>query len=124
MKSSRVFLSVLAILLCSSAAVADPPTSINVDYKVDFHVLMITVNHPTDDPSEHYIEKVTVAMNGRLVYSKDFNTQTNYQSLAVPVIDSIMAKPGDVLIISAFCNKGGGALTVQYIVPNNAQYQG
>lgn len=110
MKKITLFL-VLAILTFACAkAFADPPDSIDADYDIKRNVLVIEVNHPVLDPTEHYINSVTVYQNSKLIFKKDFEQQTDREGLNVPPIDA-NANAGDVFKITATCNKGGSKTT-------------
>jgi hypothetical protein len=106
---------IAAILLFAGPALATPPDSIAVSLD-STHLLSVDVHHPVKKwPSEHFIIRITVALNDKTVITQTFGSQTSqeWQSVWYQVND---AKPGDKIAVTAECSVLG-KLTVNYVVP-------
>lgn len=104
MKIFFVFLTFLFLVV--SSVWASPATSIDVSYDAKAKSITATIYHQSYDIKKHYIRVVKMSINGAIVDTKNFHWQhTAQEQTAVFSIPDV--KPGDTILIEAFCNKGG-----------------
>jgi hypothetical protein len=92
--------------LCG-AALATPPDSISLKFDPETHVLVSTIYHPVKgNPSEHFIAKVAVDVNGAVMVTQTFKSQTGtkVQEVSYVLVD---VKEGDKVGLTAVCSLFG-----------------
>jgi hypothetical protein len=92
------------LLLLVLPAAATAPANITITYNPDMHKLSVTVTHPTEDPSTHYIRGVKVKINGAVVSDPDYKSQPGRNSFTYTY--DVMANPGDAVWVVATCVQG------------------
>ncbi len=99
----------------SGLASAHPPSAVNLEYDLETKVLTITTPHSVGDSTDHYIDLITVSLNGEEIVRQNFFTQvTSGEQEAIYLV--IDAEAGDTLTVFANCNRFGDAeasLTVE-----------
>ncbi len=107
MRRIRLFEGVLSILFCAcTAALAHPPSALQLAFDPAQHMLQITVMHDTKNPAEHFIKTITVHWNGKEIVKQEFASQQDKDKQAVSYrIDD--ARPGDELAVTGVCNVFG-----------------
>lgn len=96
----------LGLSLCASfIAFAHPAKEVDVTVK-DNNIIIIKVMHNVADPAVHYIKKIEILLNGKIILNKKFQSQTdvNEQDLTYAVEN---LNKGDKLMIKTKCNKFG-----------------
>ena len=105
-RMKKVFLIIFGVLFVAHLAYAHPPLAINIKYDPETKQVTANIAHEVSNPKRHYINKVVVKINGVVVELKRLFFQTNAKEqiimIAIPT-----ARPGDVIVIEAYCNKGG-----------------
>jgi hypothetical protein len=102
----KILLTFACFFFAASLANAHPPSTIDIKYDQAAKKVTAIIAHQVGNPRGHYIDKVTMAINQavpelqRLFFQKTARDQ-------VAVFDVPVLKPGDVIVIEAFCNKGG-----------------
>lgn len=99
-------LVLLILILNIQIAFAHPPSRIDSEYDVSLETLEVYVFHSVGNPKEHYIEKVTVDVNGLEAYSNDFYEQEDDNRIALNYSLSDL-KNGDVVVVKATCSRIG-----------------
>lgn len=105
---------VLTFILVSSGVTAHPPSDIELDYNGADGVLNVQVNHRVGNPSNHYVEKITVYKNGNVILEKAYQKQDS--SSGGNYSYRVKAQNGDSIRVEAKCNQFGnvsGTLEVQ-----------
>ena len=85
---------------------------------VEGNILQVTAQHNVGNPQTHYIDEITVTLNGKKIITQLFSLQTGNTQKVSYTIPSL--KSGDTITVLAHCNKGGnriGAITVKPVVP-------
>ena len=85
---------------------------------VEGNILQVTVQHNVGNPQTHYINEITVTLNGKKIITQLFSLQTDNTQKVSYTIPSL--KPGDTITVLAHCNKGGnreGTITVPPVAP-------
>lgn len=102
----KIFLIIGCFLLSAQLVYASPPTSIDVTYDSKTKKITALVYHQSYNIKKHYINVVTLIVNGAVVEVQRFHWQHTAREQTA-VFDVPDLKPGDVITIKAFCNKGG-----------------
>lgn len=69
-------LIVVSMLGIAAAAFAHPPKSISLLWNPD-GTLTVTLDHQVNDPQKHFINKITIYVNDKIVATKEYQTQAN-----------------------------------------------
>ena len=114
----RQFAPVLfALILMCGAALATPPDSISLKFDPVTHILASTIYHPVkSNPSEHFIAKVVVDVNGTVMVTQTFKSQTDskVQEVSYVLVD---VKEGDRVGLTAVCSLFGQLKQVLVVAP-------
>ena len=103
----KLLLAVMFVLFYTSAALAHPPTAIQVK-AIDATQIEVTVLHGTKNPDAHHIKEIVVSLNGGKIIVQDFSTQqTNEAQKAVYNLPELIKDPKAAITVYAVCNKGG-----------------
>ena len=109
-----LFLSLAALLLAVGAQ-AHPPKALEVTYDRAAKQLAITVTHGVSDVKSHYIDVITIEVDGKEVQKLTLKEQSSLESHQARV-DVGDLKPGTRILVKASCNKFGSkkaTLTVE-----------
>ena len=110
-----VILALLAAALVLVMPVsAHNPTDIQVSYDPGTEKLSVTVTHPVDDPTTHFVNKVQVRQNGRTISDPDYKSQPEKTTFTYTY--DVKAAPGDTIWVLTTCNRGG-SLEKKYDIP-------
>jgi len=82
-------------------ASAHPPLSVELVYQDG--MLNVTITHPVLDPENHYVQNVTVEVNGATVLTQNYTTQPATVE-AFSYEYEVDAGPGDVITATATCS--------------------
>jgi desulfoferrodoxin (superoxide reductase-like protein) len=96
----------IALLAAVSGVWAHPASAVRLEFDPVSRVLTVTVAHDTKKPAEHYIQSVSVRLNGKEIVRQEFASQENgsFQTVSYKIID---AKPGDAIEVTTICNVFG-----------------
>ena len=114
----RTFAPVLfALTVLCGAALASPPDSISLKFDPVTHILVATVYHPVpSNPSDHFISKVVVDVNGAAMVTQTFKRQTDkkVQEISYVLVD---VKEGDKVGLTGVCSVFGQLKKVLVVAP-------
>ncbi len=98
-----IIIAILCIFIASSMAHPADSLVMSIDSN---GLLSIQIYHPVKDHAKHYINKVTVELNGKEIIQQSFKSQTDktVQELIYKIID---AKENDKITLTAYCNITG-----------------
>jgi desulfoferrodoxin (superoxide reductase-like protein) len=99
-----LILLLVSVFIFSASAFCDQPQSIFVVIKEGG--IDVVVTHPTSLPEEHYIQRIEISLNGKIVAQKDFTSQTDERTQQAS-FDFLATKKGDTLEITAYCSSFG-----------------
>lgn len=102
----KVLVSALIVLAGCLQATAHPAQVVQMAYNSDMKTLSIDVIHPASDPDGHYIEEVTLTLNGEEWIVQKFRAQTDKQGLRLNYYIPRLKK-GDEIKATVRCNKFG-----------------
>jgi hypothetical protein len=107
----------LALVLMCGAALATPPDSISLTFDPATHILASTIYHPVrSNPSEHFVARVVVDVNGAVMVTQTFKSQTDakVQEVSYVLVD---VKEGDKIGLTAVCSLFGQAKQTLAVAP-------
>jgi len=114
----RTFAPVLfALTIMCGAAMATPPDSISLKFDPVTHILDATIYHPVpSNPSDHFIAKAVVDVNGVVMVTQTFKRQTDtkVQEVSYVLVD---VKEGDKVGLTAVCSLFGQLKRVLVVAP-------
>jgi hypothetical protein len=108
--------SIICLMTCAACptkANAHRPGGVTLDYNIDTKVLSVAISHSVSNPAKHYVDKVTIAVNGELIKTFEYTSQPDNSTFTYQY--SLEAKEGDELKVKAECNYFGSR-TVKLIV--------
>ncbi len=114
MKLNKLVLLFLLALL-PMAIFAHAPKKLVLSYDKETCNLIVSVQHPVKDVQDHYIESLTVKVNGEIVKTLDYTFQSSRENHEVK-IELHDLEPGTKVEVKAVCNKLGsksGSLTIE-----------
>jgi desulfoferrodoxin (superoxide reductase-like protein) len=102
----RTAFLILTGLLLTSSIFAHPPSEIELEFNPFEYILTVIIHHSVNDPSKHYIYKVTVELNGKEIITQEFKYQyaDDAQLTLYQIFD---ARGGDEITVTAYCNISG-----------------
>lgn len=89
---------------------AHPAKKVEVTYDSSTGKLKITATHSVSDPSKHYIETITITVDGKVLKTETY-TQQSDKSIQEVQIQIPELKKGSVVVVNTKCNKGGSKKT-------------
>lgn len=106
-KTIKVSLLVTVILLAmtfllSTPASAHRPKSVDLKYEPGTQTLSITIIHSVKNPDKHYIEEISISVNGKKVSEHEYKNQADKKSFTVEY--NVAAKDGDTIKVKASCS--------------------
>jgi len=84
---------------------AHAPQSVDLDYDLAKQTLIVTIDHWAVSTSTHFIEKVEIKKNGKLVEKAEYTSQPSAEEFTYTY--SIPAEPGDKFEVKAICSVHG-----------------
>ena len=77
MRAWTVPLSAVVWFALSSAAFGHAPGDLELAFDWDTHTLSVHVDHRVQDAGRHYVDKITVEVNGKKVIEQTFRSQVD-----------------------------------------------
>lgn len=105
MKLRKIILSFALILFAFNVS-AHPPKKITLKFDAKTQELDINIDHAVKDMNDHFVEKITVNINGTLVSTTEYKKQKDLKG-DVYRIKLADIKVGDLIEVTANCNKWG-----------------
>jgi desulfoferrodoxin (superoxide reductase-like protein) len=111
--ANRFICAILFLAALAQAAAAHPPKSVSLVWNPGGS-LTVKVDHSVNDPQKHYVNKIIVYVNDKIVAQKEYSSQTNEDGQTDTF--SLGALPSGVNIkAEAFCvimGSATGAITL------------
>lgn len=102
----KVCLAMLFLTIFVSPVLAHPPTKVEISFNASTRMLTAAITHPVENPENHYVGKVDVAINGNEVLEHKLSRQDNADTQVVSYLIPD-AKTGDVISVEGYCNISG-----------------
>ncbi len=77
-----IVLSLISLAVLSGCALAHPPSDVAVTYDQNNGDLIVTINHPVDDPTTHYVKQVTVTQGDTVLVDTYYSSQPDRSSFS------------------------------------------
>jgi desulfoferrodoxin (superoxide reductase-like protein) len=84
-------------------AYAHAPSSLELAYDIDEHLLFVKVMHSVAKVNNHYVNKIEVALNGDKIVTQRIDSQSSPESQDVQYV-IVDAEIGDEISVTAHCN--------------------
>ena len=102
----KILFACAALFLFTSVLKADPPKKITLVYSAETKKLSIEVYHPVQKVEDHFIDMISISVDGKEVKVLKPLKQTNEKSeLDVVLLPEI--KAGSLVKVKARCNRFG-----------------
>jgi hypothetical protein len=105
-----ILVSALFILSLPLAASATDPEKVDVFYNSYTKALTVTITHPSNNPSGHYVKEVTVKKNGAVVQRSAYTKQDGD---VFTYTYKMQATGQDMIEVTVTCS-AHGSKTVKY----------
>lgn len=93
------------MLFVSQDAKANVPEGVELSYEMDSQTLTVTISHPVDNPTAHYIKCVEIKKNSKTVSINNYTEQPSMSSFRYTY--NVDAGAADILEATATCNFAG-----------------
>ena len=107
MKKAVIFMIICFSIAVCSVVYAHPPSDINISFDTKTKMLKAVIMHNvTLRPTNHYINKVDIGLNGGEIIEHKISKQDNdlTQTVSYLIPD---AQVGDMLSVEAYCSISG-----------------
>jgi len=105
MRKIPVILCLGIMVLPASLLYAHSPQKVVLSYDQNARSLTVDVAHSVADPASHFVDRIEISQNGKMIVQKEPPRQdAKGMSEVYPLTD---VKSGDIVKVTAFCNKGG-----------------
>ena len=106
MRKAFLLVIVCFVVAVSSIAYAHPPSDITITYDANTKMLHAVIMHKVNNPEKHFIKKVEVGLNGKVIIDHTISRQDNGtdQTVVYLIPD---AKAGDTLSVEGYCSISG-----------------
>lgn len=98
-------LSLIVLLTVVGLVQAHAPSE--VDVRLSGDTLIISAIHKSKKTKKHFVNKISVAINGTEVTAKMFTGQNTKEGLNTDIVLPRAVSPGDAIAVTARCNKKG-----------------
>lgn len=120
-KSILLGLSIFMAIFLSLTVVkvsANPPSNMSLSYNSGTEQLNVTITHITGGTPGHYIDNVTISVNGIMVHSQTYSSQPNPTTFTDQYLN-IVADVGDTINVWARCSLTADTITRQLVVTSS-----
>ncbi len=97
---------IVGLLFLQPLLYAHPPGDVDLEFNLEEHLLTVRVQHHTEAPLVHYINKIVVELNDNEMIVQRFKKQPT-KNIQIAVYKMIDAKIDDVIQVTAYCNING-----------------
>ena len=115
-RSILIILFLVALISMPYTVYANAPSSMTVSYNLETQDLLVTITHPVNDLTTHYIKELKIEKNGVLYNTSLYESQPDLNSFTYTY--TVNATTGDTIDATASCIQGGSK-TIQHTVAIN-----
>lgn len=112
-----VLAAAILFLLLTAPVAAHPPVSVTPVYDQNTSLLGVTIVHPVQGNSRHYITAVSISVNGRVVNKTEYTSQP---SDTFTYTYPLELRPGNSVAVMASCSQFGER-SATFIMPGETQ---
>jgi len=114
-----IFVSLIVFCAIPFIVFANAPSGLAVSYNLETQDLQVTITHPVNDPTTHYIYKVELQKNGMIHNTSTYTSQPDPNSFTYTY--RVNATTGDTIDVTASCIQGGSKTTRYTVSTNNVE---
>jgi len=114
-----IVLFLMAFIAIPYTVCANAPSGMTVAYNLETQDLRVTITHPVNDQTTHYIYEVKIEKNGVLYNTSLYNSQPDQNSFTYTY--QVNATTGDIIDVTASCIQGGSKTIQHTIAINNGE---
>jgi len=111
-----IILFLMASIAIPYTVCANAPSGMTVSFNLETQDLRVTITHPVNDQTTHYIYEVKIEKNGVLYNTSLYDNQPDLNSFSYTYL--VNATTGDIIDVTASCIQGGSK-TIQHTVAIN-----
>jgi hypothetical protein len=111
-----IILFLMASIAIPYTVCANAPSAMTVSFNLETQDLRVTITHPVNDQTTHYIYEVKIEKNGVLYNTSRYDSQPDLNSFTYTY--PVNATTGDIIDVTASCIQGG-LKTIQHTVAIN-----
>lgn len=103
-----VLTTIFTILITANLSLnvsAHPASEMSLNYNKNNNILEVTISHQVSDPGEHYIDNLTISLNGEIHSSYKYTSQPTSSSFTYTY--ELNASEEDTIEVYTHCNLGG-----------------
>ena len=108
----RIVAAVLVVGLLIPTVSAHSPSGISVTYQELSKELLVSITHAVPNPGEHYIQEVTVSINGKVVNNSRYTSQPAPDTFTYTY--PVETVTGDEIKVTATCSLAGSIARTLY----------
>jgi hypothetical protein len=122
-KVKYIFIVMMLVtgIILTTQATSHSPEDIQLEYNFDTQKLNVTITHNTNNPNNHYVNKVEIEKNDVLNITENYNSQPSPDTFTYNYTIETIA--GDELTITAYCNLFG-SITKSITITGDTQPPG
>ncbi|HNW38951.1 MAG TPA: hypothetical protein PL125_05210 [Candidatus Omnitrophota bacterium] len=102
----KILLGSVIYFALSAVAYAHPPSDIKITFDRQTKILQAVIMHDVSNPSNHFIKKVDVSLNGKEIIGQSISRQDNFNTQTVSYLIPD-AKEADVFSVEGYCSISG-----------------
>ena len=108
----RIIAAVLVVCILIPPVSAHSPSGMSVTYHELSKELLVSITHDVPNPGEHYINEVTVSINGKVVNDSRYTSQPAPDTFTY--IYPVETVTGDEIRVTATCSLAGSITRTLY----------
>ena len=108
----RIVAAVLVVCLLIPPVSAHSPSGMSVTYQELSKELLVSITHAVPNPGEHYINEVTVSINGKVVNNSRYTSQPAPDTFTYTY--PVETVTGDEIKVTATCSLAGSIARTLY----------
>ncbi|MFX0179447.1 MAG: hypothetical protein ACFE78_04605 [Candidatus Hodarchaeota archaeon] len=102
---SLTILFIIGITITNISVKAHSPTDMSLIYSSSSDELQVTITHNVGDPNTHYIQTITIRVNGSIDSIHPYTSQPTSSTFVR--VYNVTANIGATIQVTAECNQGG-----------------
>lgn len=101
-----MLLTCVLILIIATCAFSHAPNKVEAEFDLDDQLLTVEVSHQVTDAAKHFVNKISIELNGEGIIEQKFFAQEDLKKQTV-IYRIADAAPGDEIKVTAGCNISG-----------------
>ena len=108
----HIVTAALVVCILISPVSAHPPSGMSVTYQELTKELLVSITHDVPNPGEHYINEVTISINGQVVNESRYSSQPAPDTFTYTY--PVETVTGDEIKVTATCSLAGSITRTLY----------